>query len=256
MGFDARAKAFALTVDVVNSNLRAMAALFLRWFSVWVIIHQIPRIGLAVRLVNMRNPIAVICLSLCLASPSDAGTLIESMFSGQPVMFIDKGVPTGCGIRFVGLAKPTGSSTRFDGIDVSLITSRDGGGMIKGGGFVDARMVGDQSKRREYRPTALWLRAAGSNAVLPNGAGFLSNVESPNAVLFASEQLKDVLDVLNAAINSAPIQIGIHRPGEKAERIYYGIVEMSEADKVQLIECLGAWANRLRGRLGQSDPQK
>jgi hypothetical protein len=81
-----------------------------------------------------------------------------------------------------------------------------------------------------------WLKAPGEAATYPHDGEFHDSRDSGGRSHALSPEA--ALALYQAIFEGASISIGVKRPGERGERIYFGTVEMSEAEERQALNCL------------------
>jgi hypothetical protein len=180
-----------------------------------------------------------------------AGPVTEVMLSAQPQQFTKEGAIDGCGVRLVGIAEPVPRHKKVPVFDVSFNVVNPSGGIVKGGLMdlpVQAMLKGDLNAAVEVPIKNLWLRAPGSTATKPTRGKPLKAASQKHALMYGTE-LEPVLDLIAAMKDGKPIQVGFHTTSEDMERVFFGKIEMKEAESAQFAECFTAWSDALMKRL-------
>jgi len=133
----------------------------------------------------------------------------------------------------------TGRPGPTHGFDVSFNIFRPLTGMLKGGGFVAG--VGSQGQSRQpkknYRPRQLWIKVAGHPAPQPAKGVVLDGRDPPESIMYGAAAA-EVLVLFTTVLQGDPVQVGLQFPNESNERVFHGLVRLSESESTQLRQCL------------------
>lgn len=173
-----------------------------------------------------------------------SAVMVESTFEAQPQMQIKEGKPQSCGLR-VFTVQPTQASGVFTGIDGSFLVDASAFGLVKGIVYTLKKTNIEANSRPVTQPLKLiWFRAPGKPATQPLGDKAFVSPETKGAKLYVTAPAS-VFALFDAILDSKPIQVGVSFKNGSQDRIYYGKVNLSEADATQLKECLSEMADSL-----------
>jgi hypothetical protein len=172
-----------------------------------------------------------------------AQTQDEAQLIGQPLMYMKAGQVDGCGIRFLG-AVMAGNLREGKAIDGSVNIYGDGLGAVKAISYDITRMQPNAGADRRVIPLdRFWFKAPGEEATYPRDGQF-HKTDDQGGRLYAVK-MEGALDLLVAAVTDKVLTIGLKRSGESRERIYFGRVTMTDAEKDQVRSCLDDLIARL-----------
>lgn len=167
-----------------------------------------------------------------------AQMMISATISGQALQYMKDGRVSGCGIRMVGIegVRASGPMVVFD---ASFNTVLPGLGTVKGDSQLVtlAQMQAGQSGQMRPRPVAFWIRAPGSRATQPREGRMIGAITPPEAVMYVTDRLDDVMALFTAVASGKPIQVGIRQRGESVDRVFYGTVTLSDGDRGTVHQC-------------------
>ena len=186
--------------------------------------------------------------AILMAWAAGAQPLTEVELLGQPLQYLKEGKVDGCGVRIVGL-RPLGSPpTTVQGIDVSFNLFAPGVGSVKG-----LLMEGPLSVRTADLPrkplSRIWLRAPGSDATTSSNGQFHESPTDKLALLYTTSSIDSVIALFTATIEKKSIQIGVRAKGTELDRVFFGVVKLSEAESKQIADCLGDFSRNLKQQL-------
>ncbi len=177
-----------------------------------------------------RAGVGMMLAALFLAASAEAQTMIEAEMTGQTLSTTKNGMVTGCGIRVVGVVQEGVDARLFD---VSINISRNYGAAIKLTGKL-GKIGNDSSEMKAQTIYGGWMKAPREAVAAPTGN--LMSGETPESKLFPVGQ-HQAAKVLGAMASDEPIQIAI-RWNPSIETIYFGKVDLSDAQRKQFIECI------------------
>lgn len=177
-----------------------------------------------------RAGIGMAFAALFLAASAGAQTMIEAEMSGQALSTTKNGMVTGCGIRVVGVVQEGVDARLFD---VSINISRNYGAVIKLTGKL-GKIGNDSSGMKAQSIYGGWMKAPREAVAAPTGN--LMSGETPGSKIFSVGQ-HEAAKVLGAMASDEPIQIAI-RWHPSIETIYFGKVELPDAQRRQFIGCI------------------
>jgi hypothetical protein len=174
---------------------------------------------------------AVALLSTFRAYPQNAD---ETRIDGQPLIYVKDGHIHGCGVRFIGFQLGTDSIARS--WDISVNFYADGFAAVKGMSYeLDARRLGTSDPPRVMPIQSAWVKAPNEPAPQPlSGA---HDGEDSGSKIYAVS-FDAAVKVFLATIAQEEMMLGIRRKGENGERIAFGRVNLSEAERRQLDQCV------------------
>lgn len=180
----------------------------------------------------------ILALSCCVITQSiGAQMMVETMMKGQVLTTTKQGKVGACGIRIVGIPlAATGKTVRmFDG-SLNLLSNGNGlGKIIVSEGPL---LPPDPSKMMPVKVLGVWMKAQGKDAAAP--VTDLIPGETPMSALFVS-RFQPTLDTLHAMGLKELVQVGI-KISAGVETIYFGRVELSDAEREQFYDCLAELA--------------
>jgi hypothetical protein len=110
-------------------------------------------------------------------------------------------------------------------------------GAVKGLSYdVDVAAMRAGSKPRAAQLERFWIKAPEANATHPEDGRFHDSEDVGGKIYSVSFEAG--LAIYKAIFDGASIAIGLKRIEERGDRIYFGKVDMSEAEKQQAIGCL------------------
>jgi len=177
------------------------------------------------------------------SSPVLSGTLEQASFEGQVQMQIDQGQVISCGVRVLG-AVHTNTSKQIMGVDTSVNVAKPGFGMVKGlvyQGTLDQYAKGDLS-RLQLR--SFWFRKPDGLTTVPNKGEYLESPETERAILYPTS-VDSAFGILDAVLEGQSVQIGFRLVDDPYDRIYFGVVEITDQEMMQLAQCLADWARSM-----------
>lgn len=175
-----------------------------------------------------------------------SAVMVESTFEAQTQMLIKEGKPQSCGLRVLTV-QPTQASGVFTGVDGSfLVDATSTFGLVKGVVYTLKKTnIGANLLPVQQPLKLIWYRAPGKPATRPLGEKAFIRPETKGAKLYVTDR-ESVFALFDAILDSKPIQVGVSFTNGSQDRIYYGKVNLSEADATQLIECLSEMADALK----------
>jgi hypothetical protein len=178
------------------------------------------------------------CISLLLhASICVAQGMNEAKIEGQPLQYIKEGAVNGCGVRLFSFELNQDLMTG-QGWDGSINVWASGVANVKGLTYdlnIKEMESGKRPKHGEIEK--FWLKAPGSRATTPRD-GKIFPGEDAGSILYVTE-IDVALALFDAVFQDKSITVGLRRKGERSDRLYFGRAKLSDAERQQLILCMG-----------------
>lgn len=184
-----------------------------------------------------------------------AGSVSDAAIAGQVQQFIDAGEVTGCGVTLSAielLSSPNQTAQVFNG-GLSLIGPY--GGLVKGKASTVAGkrlLAGDVSAARVQKTEMVWVKAPGAAATTVMEGQKIAHSDDPGFIMYAAD-IRALAAVLTAVQESKPIQIGMRTAGSKFDVILAGVVQLSEAQQLQLAQCTVEWAEHVKRKVNLAE---
>ena len=186
-----------------------------------------------------------------MSAAAAAGPVTEVNFLGQPLQYTKQGAVDGCGVRLVGITAPVPGVKKVHTLDVSFNVANPGGGIVKGGLMtlsVQALAARKLDQAVEVPIKGLWLKAPGSPATTPAEGKVLRAVTHKHALMYGA-RLPPVLALIEAMQEGKPIQVGFRVSADDMDHVFFGKVEMTDAETAQFTQCYSEWIGALNERL-------
>lgn len=179
---------------------------------------------------------------VALASTAHAGPLAEIAMVGQPLQYTEAGKVNGCGIRVVGTTTPLAGVPDVHVVDASFNLFLPATGMVKGGlrtTAVAKFLRGEGlANAKPVAITAIWFKAPGREITKPLTGPQLGSPVDKGALMYATAPAQ-VLELVQAVQNKETIQVGFAVKQRGLDQTYFGRVELSESELVQMAQCFG-----------------
>jgi len=176
-------------------------------------------------------------LGLMLSHVVCAEATSEIQLAGKPSSKLNNGLTEMCSVRVIGVKESKSPDQPADGIDFSISLSMHGG-MIKIATY-DVSAIG---KLKKHKPKiapirSAWLKMSAGEIASPLDGKFRANPEAVGSILYETsvDSIAALFDDLHSGF---PIEIGIQRLSENENRVYSGIVKLTDADQKQTAGCL------------------
>lgn len=178
----------------------------------------------------------------CIAFNAHAQPVDVSDMTGQPLMYMKDGVVHGCGLRIMGGTEKADGEFRM--FDVSLSVYAAGVTILKAVSYdVTPAEAKSNKPARRVNVVSAWVKAPNEPATKPIGA--VRQSESEVALLYTT-QVDALVAVLKAQSQGAPMNVGIRRLGESAERIQSGPIALSSEERKQLSQCISELRSQIK----------
>jgi hypothetical protein len=160
----------------------------------------------------------------------------EAQITGQPLVYVKAGKLEGCGVRFVAaLIGPNLKTGR--GFDASVNVWTGGPAAVKALSYnVDVGAINAGSKPKASPLESFWIRAPGHQPTRPVDGYFRDSEDVGGKIYGVSFDM--ALPIFKAVFEEGPLMFGLQRKGERGERIYFGTIKMSDAERDQTLKCL------------------
>jgi hypothetical protein len=197
---------------------------------------------------------AALNVLLCVVSSSGlAGTLEQAIFEGQVLMDINQGQVESCGVRVLG-AVNRNTNQQIMGVDTSINVAKPGFGMVKGlvyQGTPDQYSKGDLSR---LQLESFWFRKPDGLTTVPHKGKYSESPVTERAILY-STSVDPAFGILDAVLERQDIQIGFRLASEPYDRIFFGVVDMTDQEMIQLTQCLADWSKSLLEQIESKKPK-
>lgn len=178
---------------------------------------------------------ALCCVALGISVVS-AGTVEQAIILADPQMQVKDGAVQGCGYRLKAIPQSFDGRSPVLALDASFNLYFGGIGLMKGGA------IHSDFKDGKPQPTTkpienFWLKAQGDK---PTSAvnGKVLAADTPGYLLYGAT-VDSVLALYRSVADGTPLTLGVRLKGEGIDRIYSGVVQISDADRRQGRQCLG-----------------
>lgn len=194
---------------------------------------------------KIRLGIGVIVLACNVGA--NAAMMLEATVIGQSQQQTQAGAVIACGITIAAIevtpGQPTGRSLIFNG---SLMIYSPNGGVVKGRvSDMDSKAIAagnfDFSRIKVLPSENFWIKAPNAPATEPRTGSDVSNSEDPGYKYYLSD-FDSIWSVIQAVLEKRPIQVGFKLKGRTAEQVLFGELQMTDAQRGQLDQCLAEWA--------------
>lgn len=186
-------------------------------------------------------------LLLVRAVGANAAMLLEATVIGQSQQQTQSGAVIACGVTIAAIeatpGPPTGRSLIFNG---SVMIYSPNGGVVKGRvSDMDSKAIAsgnlDFSKIKVLPSENFWIKAPNAIATESRTGTDVSNSEDPGYKYYLSS-FESIWSVIQAVLEKRPIQVGFKVKGRTVERVLFGELQMTDAQRGQLDQCLAEWA--------------
>lgn len=185
----------------------------------------------------------VVLYALLVAVPNaNAQNIIEAPLIGQPLVYMNAGKLSGCGIRLMIVDTPPSphEKARVPVWDLSFNLYLPGRAIVKIGSYDVSVSDIKSGKMREKlaitaAPAGGWLKAPDSDATVPLDK--IQKSDDPGFILYSADA-SVVMALFNAQMKRAPILVGTRRVGANTDRVFSGTVELSDAEQSQSVQCM------------------
>lgn len=165
-----------------------------------------------------------------------AQALEEASIEGQPLVYMKDGKADGCGIRLISIRSDPAGNTGT-AWDVSFNFWRSGLATVKGLSYnIDVRAVSAGKKPTNASLAQFWIKAPATIATRPLDNKFHPG-EDPGSIIYAVP-LDTAIDLFKATVDKQRLTVGIRRTGERGERLYFGEVALTKAEREQVLQCI------------------
>ena len=183
---------------------------------------------------------------------AQAGTIEQAYIFGDPQMQVKAGAVVGCGYRLKGMPKDTALSKPFILLDTSFNLYANGLELLKGGAMLMSPKKDGQLGQPVNKPiNGFWLMAGDGPPTAPVGNKVLA-AEDRGYLLYGITVGASTA-LFAAILDGSPVTVGVRIKGEPIDRIYAGVVNVSDADKQQHQQCMTRLLKRLRSDLTEPD---
>jgi hypothetical protein len=174
---------------------------------------------------------------------ANAGSVVDTMFSTQALIYQSNGVIDGCGVRFVGIQEITSKNQPIRTVDGSFSIFSPAVGLTKLGmsktnstDVLNRNMNATQVPIKSY-----WMRRVGGKITKPVD-GKSSPSKDTKGFLLQKVEVDDFIDLLKVLNSDNEFQVGVTSQQENSEWIFAGKLKTSEADSARLAECLKSFS--------------
>lgn len=189
------------------------------------------------------------------AGVAGANTLTEGLLRGQVNVTMSDGNVDGCGVTVLALETGNGATGKLRVFNGSFVLYTLGTGLVKGrASEVEAKLVlqqpGGALNQLKISPTEhFWFKAQDkpSTTLIEGQKHFKS--DDPGYLLYATK-FDAIFGLLDAVIERKPIQVGMKIKGRGVGEVLYGVVQMSDADTDQLVQCMAEWGEAVKKKHG------
>lgn len=194
---------------------------------------------------HAKNAVVVAAYTLA-ALDASAGVIDQSSIVGQPVIQVSAGEVAGCGIRLVSTAD--GPASTFRSIDASFNVYASNIAVMKAGTANFGVSAAGELTKPTYLPISdLWLKAPGDKPATAIGKGPMK-AETPGYML-AAIKFESGLKLFDAVFEKKPLMIGVRVKAEPTDRVHSGVVQLSEPELQQVLDCVVALMETIQGKL-------
>lgn len=177
---------------------------------------------------------ALCCIASAISAVS-AGTVEQAIILADPQMQVKDGVVRGCGYRLKAIPQSFDGRSPVLALDASFNLYLDGIGLLKGGA-VHSDFKGGTPQPTTRPIQNFWLKVQGDKPTSAADGKVLAS-DTPGYLLYAAS-VDSVLALYRSVAAGTPLTVGVRVKGEGVDRIYTGIVQISDANRQQGRQCL------------------
>ena len=180
-------------------------------------------------------------VSMVLSTQAFSASLVESSFKGEAQQNMDGGAITMCGVHIYGAEKAANNDApKLLGFNGSINVYM-GAGVVKGKAsivdFDPARKLSDRVRIVPQKTENIWMKAPGKKATTPLEHSPMRESVDKGFLIYGAD-IDEAFPVVLAILRKSPIQISLKRSGIRDASIMFGVVEMSDAQTMQLDACI------------------
>lgn len=177
-----------------------------------------------------------LCFLASAISAVSAGTVEQAIILADPQMQVKDGAVQGCGYRLKAIPQSFDGRSPVLALDASFNLYFRGIGLMKGGA------IHSDFKDGKPQPTTkpienFWLKTQGDKPTSAANGKVLA-ADTPGYLLYAAS-VDSVLALYRSVADGTQLTVGVRLKGEGVDRIYSGVVQVSDADRRQGMQCLG-----------------
>lgn len=178
-----------------------------------------------------------VCTVALAASFVSAGTVEQATIVADPQMQVKDGAVQGCGYRLKGIPKSLVGQASVLVLDTSFNLYSSGLGLLKGGALQIQIRDGKAGPTTTKQIESFWLKAQSERPTTPlNGKVLPADTKG---YLLYGETIESIGKLFAGIAERTPVAIGVRIKGESVDRIYSGVVQVSDQDKDHGDQCLG-----------------
>lgn len=192
---------------------------------------------------GMKKTAAGLAACLIHLSSALAGTIEQAVVVAEPQMQVKDGAIQGCGYRLMSapLNAPNQQSSVL--MDASFILYDSGVVLLKGGA-TQVNKTANGSKAINKPIDSFWIKPGGHKPTTPFERKIIPS-ETKGYVLFGIP-LDGAVPLFEAITSEKRYTIGMRLKGEKVDRIYTGIAQISEENATSGAQCLSEMINAMQ----------
>jgi hypothetical protein len=175
----------------------------------------------------------------------------EADFTGQPLIYAKDGALSACGVRFVAIESPLSNDKSVSIADGSLqLYANDGYMIFKLLAYQHKWPYVDTDRSKVLVVERGWLRAKGRLPTTAAADGkLLETTEPKGGVMYRTSNLVNDFGLLAAMASGEVVEVGLRLKGEVGERVLFGKIKLTDAEREQFFACTDDMLKGARERL-------
>ncbi|MEI7679209.1 MAG: hypothetical protein WCK07_07395 [Betaproteobacteria bacterium] len=176
---------------------------------------------------------------LCLSSLSIAGAIEQVEMEGQPNVILSSGLVAMCGMRLmlIGDLSVANENTVALTYDVSMSMGDVGQVLVKGLAFRVETQGQGAPKVTKLPLIGVWIKSENGKATIPNQGKVLTGEDNVSILYSDEKRIDKYVEFISSVSAKKPIMIGVRLNDGKDERIFSGIVKLSDKDSRAFSQC-------------------